>query len=167
MKNELLLFINLKNQLLLVININLFIIANICRYHTIWQSEFFIYTEWDEETATSYLFKFFLNFIEWKQKMSEIKSNFRTSLDFFELATFGVNYGLQTLNGTVTRYPKVALRYFIPMEAKRFLEVNDTVVFFSANLAFQNTSGTIVQSIGIRRFWWPLCGGNEATNLIF
>ena len=93
----------------------------------------------------------------------EIKSNFRISLDLFELATFGTNYGLQTVNETVTRCPKVALRYFVPLAAKRFLEVIDTLVFFSANLAFQNTPGTIVQRI----FWWPLCVGNEARNLIF
>ena len=69
--------------------------------------------------------------------MSEIKSKFRISLDLFELATFGTNYGLQTVNETVTRCPKVALRYFVPLAAKRFLEVIDTLIFFSANLAFQ------------------------------
>ena len=78
------------------------------------------------------------------------KSNFRISLDLFELATFGTNYGLQMVNETVTRCPKVALRYFVPLAAKRFLEVIDTLVFFSAHLAFQNTQGTIVQQIGIR-----------------
>ena len=85
--------------------------------------------------------------------MLEIKSNFRISLDLFELATFGMNYGLQTVNETVTRCPKVALRYFVPLSGKRFLEVIDTLVFFSAKFAVQNTSGTIVQRIGIRRFW--------------
>ena len=62
--------------------------------------------------------------------MSEIKSIFRISLDLFELATFGRNYGLQTVNKTVTRCPKVALRNFIPLAAKRFLEVIDTLVSF-------------------------------------
>ena len=108
-----------------------------------------------------------LNFIEWKQKMSEIQSNFRISLNFFELATFGTNYGLQTVNETFAPCPKVALRYFVTLVPKRFLEVIDTLVFFSASLAFRNAPGTIVQRIGIRRFWRPLCGGNEARNLIF
>ena len=111
-------------------------------------------------------FNFFFHFIEWPQKMSEIKSNFRISLELFELATFDTNYGLQTVNETGTRCPKVALRCFVPLAAKPFLEVIDTLVFFSANLAFQNTPGTIVQRIGIRRFLWPLCGWNEARNLI-
>ena len=47
--------------------------------------------------------------------MSEIKLNFRISLDLFELATFGTNYGLQTVNETVTRCPQVVLRYFVPL----------------------------------------------------
>ena len=84
--------------------------------------------------------------------MLERISNFRISLDLFELATFHMNYGLQTANETVTRCPKVALRYFLPLVSKRFIEVIDTFVFFSGNLAFQNTLGTIVQRIGIRRF---------------
>ena len=87
--------------------------------------------------------------------MSERKSNFRISLDLFELATFGTNYGLQKVNETVTSCPKVAPRYFVSLAAKRFLEVIDTLVFFSASLAFQNTPSTIVQRIGIREFWWP------------
>ena len=95
--------------------------------------------------------------------MSEIASNFRISLDLFELVTFGTNYGLQAANETVTRCPKVALRYFGPFPAKRLLEVIDTLVFFNANLAFQNTPDAMVQRICIRRFWWPLCAGNEAT----
>ena len=67
--------------------------------------------------------------------MPEIKSNFRISLDLFELATFGTNYGLQSVNETVTRWPKVALRYFVPLAAKRFLEVIATLVlFFGPNL---------------------------------
>ena len=94
--------------------------------------------------------------------MSKIKSNFRISLDLFELATFGTNYGLQTVNEIVTRCPKVPLWYFVPLAPKRFLEVINTFVFFSANLAFQNTAGIIVQAINIRRFWSLLCGINEA-----
>ena len=120
-----------------------------------------------QQCKTSELFNFSKNFIEWKQKMSEIKSNFRISLDLFELATFGTNYGLQTVNETVTDCPKVTLRYFIPLAAKRFLEVIGPFVFFSANLAFQNTPGIIVQRIGIRIFWWPLCSRNETRNRIF
>ena len=92
------------------------------------------------------------------QKLSEIKAHFKISFDFFELAIFDKNYGLQTANETVTRCPKVVLRYFVPFAAKRLLEVIDTLVYFSANLALQNIPGTIVQRIGIRRFWWPLCG---------
>ena len=99
--------------------------------------------------------------------MSQIKSIFRVNLDLFELANIGTNYGLQKVNETVMRCPKVALRYFVPLAAKRFLEVIDSLVFFSANLAFQNSPGTIVERIGIWRFWWPLCGGNQARNLIF
>ena len=71
-----------------------------------------------------------------KAKMSEIASNFRISLDLFELVTFGTNNGLH--NETVTRCSNVALRYFDPFPAKRLLEVIDTFVFFSANPAFQN-----------------------------
>ena len=56
-------------------------------------------------------------------KMSERTSNFRISLDLFELVTFGTNYGLQTANETVTRCPNVALRYFGPFPEKRLLEV--------------------------------------------
>ena len=67
-----------------------------------------------------------------KQKLLEIKSNFRISLDLFELTILGTNYGLQTANETVTCCPKVALRYFVPLAAKGFLEVIDTLVFFSA-----------------------------------
>ena len=99
--------------------------------------------------------------------MSEVIPHFSTNLDLFGLATFDMNYVLQTSNKTITRCPKVALRYFLPLAAKRFLEVIDTLVFFCANLAFQNTLGTIVLRIGIRRFWWPLCSGNEARNCIF
>lgn len=39
-----------------------------------------------------------------------------------------------------------------------------TLIFFRANLAFQNTSGTIVD---IRRFWCSLCVGNETSSLLF
>ena len=89
--------------------------------------------------------------------MSEIASKFRISLDLFELVTCGMNYGLETANETVARCPNVALRSFGPFPAKSLLEVI---------LAFQNTPDTIVQRIGIRRFWWPLSAGNEARNLI-
>ena len=54
----------------------------------------------------------------------------------FELATLGANYGLQTVNEIITLCPKVALRCFVALTAKRFLVVIDTLVFFSANLAF-------------------------------
>ena len=89
--------------------------------------------------------------------MSEIKSNFKNSLDLFELASFGTNYGRQTVNESVTRCPKVALRYLVLLTMKHLLEVIDTLVFFSAKLAFRK----------MQRFWWALCGGNEARNLIF
>ena len=64
--------------------------------------------------------------------MSEIKAHFRVSLDFFELASFGTNYGLQTANETVTRCTKVALRHFVPFAVKRI----DALVLSCANLAF-------------------------------
>ena len=79
--------------------------------------------------------------------MSELISHFRISSDLFDLANFGTNNGLQTANATVTRCPKVALRYFVPLAAKRFLELIDTLVFFSGNLACQNTTGTIQGAI--------------------
>ena len=85
--------------------------------------------------------------------MSEIASNFRISLDLFELVTFGTNYGLQTANETVTRCPNVALRYFGKFPTKRLIVLIDTLVFVSANLAFQNSPETIVQRIGVRRHW--------------
>ena len=75
--------------------------------------------------------------------MSEIKSNFRISLDLFELVFFVLNFGLETANKSVTRSPKMALRYFVPLAAKRFLELIDTLVFSSANLALQNITGTL------------------------
>ena len=95
--------------------------------------------------------------------MSEIKSNFRISLDLFELTIFGTNYGIQTVNESSRRCPKVALRYFVPLAAKRFLELFDTVVFFSAKLAFQNSPGTQYCN-GLAS--GQLCGGNEASHLI-
>ena len=69
-------------------------------------------------------------------------------LDFFELATFGTNYGLQAVNETVTRCSKVVLQYFVPSAAKRFLEAIDTLVFFRAALAFQ---GPMIKRISIRK----------------
>ena len=74
--------------------------------------------------------------------MSELASKFRICLDLFELVTFDTNFGLQTANETVSRCPNVALRYFGEFPVKRLLEVIDTLVFFSANLAFQNTPDT-------------------------
>lgn len=68
--------------------------------------------------------------------MLEIASNFRINLDLFKNATFGGNYGLQTADEAVAGCPKVALRYFSLFKAKRFLEMVDTLVFFSANLTF-------------------------------
>ena len=92
-----------------------------------------------------------------KEKNVENKIKFQYQLRFVRIC-------LQTVNETVTICLKVALRYFVPLAAKRFLEVINTLAFFSNNLAFQNTSGTIVQRIGNRRFWWPLCGGNDFFN---
>ena len=74
--------------------------------------------------------------------MSEMASNFRISLDLFELVTVGINYGPQAANETLTLCPNVALPYFGLFPAKRLLELIDTLVFFSANLAFQNTPDT-------------------------
>ena len=84
--------------------------------------------------------------------MLEIISNFKNSLDLFELATFGT---------------KVALQYFGSFPTKRRLEVIDILVFFSENLTLQYALGTKVQRIEIRRFWQPLCGRNKARNLFF
>ena len=56
-------------------------------------------------------------------------SNFRISLDLFELANFSTNNDLQTADKAITS-TKVALRYFGPFPAKRRLEVIDTLVFF-------------------------------------
>ena len=54
---------------------------------------------------------FFFNFIVQKPKMLEITSNCKISLDFFELATFGTNYGLRTAYKVIIGCMKVALRY--------------------------------------------------------
>ena len=78
------------------------------------------------------------NFIVKKQKILKITSSFRISLDLFELATFGRNYGLQTANKATTGCTKVALRYFGQLPAKRHLKMIDTLVFFSENLILQN-----------------------------
>ena len=85
--------------------------------------------------------------------MSEIASNFKISLDLFELITFDTNDDLQTTNQTVTQCPNVALRILALSRRSACLLVIDTLVFFSANIAFQNTPDTIVQRIGSRRFW--------------
>ena len=63
--------------------------------------------------------------------MLEITSSFRISLDFFGLATFGANYGLQIANKAITGCTKVAVRYFGPFSAKLRLEMLNTLVFFS------------------------------------
>ena len=44
----------------------------------------------------------FFNFIVQKQKILEITLNFRMSLNLFEFATFGTNYGLQTAGKAIT-----------------------------------------------------------------
>ena len=110
---------------------------------------------------------FFFNFIVQKQKMLKIKSNFRISLDLFQLATFGTNYGPQTADKAVTGSTKVALRYLGPFPAKRRLEMIDSLLYFSEHLTLQNIPGVKVQQIEIRIYWWPLCRRNEARNLLF
>ena len=60
--------------------------------------------------------------------MLEIATNFRISLDLFELATVGMNYGLQTAGKTITSCTKVTLLYFIPFQATRRLEMVDTLM---------------------------------------
>ena len=120
-----------------------------------------------QQSKTAQLFNFFKILFNESKKCRK-KSYFRISLDLFQLVTFGTNYGLQTVNEIRHTLPEIgSAGYFVPLAAKRFLELIDSLVFFSANLAFQNTLGTIVQRIGIRRFWRPLCGGNEAKNLCF
>ena len=76
--------------------------------------------------------------------MWEITSNFRISLDLFELATFGTNYGLQTADKAIIGCTKVALRYFEPFPAKRRLQMIGTLVFFCENLTLQNAQGAKV-----------------------
>ena len=62
---------------------------------------------------------------------------------------------------------KVALRYHRQWaKVKRYLEMIDTLVFFSENLTLQNASDAKVQQIEIWRFWWPLCGRNKAGNIL-
>ena len=87
-----------------------------------------------QQSKALYLRKFFLNFIVQKQKTLEITSNFRISLDFSELAAFGTNYGLQTVDRAITGCTKVALRYFGLFPAKRCLVIIHTLVFFSENV---------------------------------
>ena len=94
--------------------------------------------------------------------MLEITSDFRIRLDLLELANFGMNHGLQTVDKATKGCTKVALQYFSPFPAKRSFEMIDTVVFFSENLTLQNASGAKVQRIENRRNWWPLCCGSEA-----
>ena len=109
---------------------------------------------------------FFFNFVVQKQKILEITTNFKISIELFELATFGTNYGLQTADKAITGCMKVVLRYFGPFPAKSSLEMIDTLIFFSENFTFQNVSDAIVQRIEIRRFLWSLCNRNKATNLL-
>ena len=97
---------------------------------------------------------FFFNFIVQNRKMLEITSNFKITLDLFELATFGKNYGLQMADKTITGCTKLALRCFCPIPAKRRLEMIDTVVFFIENLSLQNVPSAKVQWIKIRKFWF-------------
>ena len=78
-------------------------------------------------------FLIFFNFIVQKQKILEKTSNFRISLDLFELATFGTNYGPQTADKAITGCKRVTLRYFGPFPAKRHFEMIDTLAFFSEN----------------------------------
>jgi hypothetical protein len=83
------------------------------------------------------------------------------------MATFGPNYGLETADESIASCPQVALRYFGPFPAKRCLEMIDTSVFFSTNLALQNDLERKVQRICIWRIWWPLYRGNDARNVFF
>ena len=99
--------------------------------------------------------------------MLEITSNFRISLDLFELAIFGTNYGLQTADKAITGCTKVALRYFGLFPLKHILQMIDTLVFHSEKPTLQNIPDVKVQPIEIRRFCWPLCGKNEPKNLLF
>ena len=79
--------------------------------------------------------------------MLKITSNFRISLDLFELATFGTNYGIQTADKDITGCTKVALRYFGPLLSKRHLGMIDTLKFSSVNIILQNAPGAEVQRI--------------------
>ena len=63
-----------------------------------------------QQSKSLYFFHFYFNLIVQKKKILEITSTFRISLDLFELATFGVNYGLQTAGKVITGRTKVALR---------------------------------------------------------
>ena len=60
----------------------------------------------------------------------EKTSNFRISLDLFELATIGTNFDLQTAGKALTGCTKMAPRYFGPFLAKRRLQMIGTLVFF-------------------------------------
>ena len=120
-----------------------------------------------QQSKALYLKKKFFNSVVQMQKMLAIPSNFRISLDLFELATFGTNYGLQTSDKAITGCTNVALRYIGPFPAESGLDMIDTLVFFSENFTLQNPSGPKVQRIESRRFWWPLCGRYEARTLIF
>ena len=95
----------------------------------------------------------------------EITSNFIIYLDFFELAEFGTNYGLQTADKAITGCTKVALRYFGPFPAERRLEMIDTLVFFCENITLQNTPDAIVHRDS--QILVALCGRNGVRNLLF
>ena len=85
--------------------------------------------------------------------MLEITSHFKISLDLFEMATFGTNYGLLTADKAIAGGTKVALPYFSPLQARCSLEIINTLIFFSEILAHQNTPGEKAQWSEIRRFW--------------
>lgn len=77
------------------------------------------------------------------------------------MATFGINYGLQTVSEGVARCPKVGLWYFGPFPANRLLELVDTLVFFSDNLTLQNTLGRKFQRFFIWNIWSRLYAKNQ------
>ena len=99
-----------------------------------------------QQSKALYLNNFFktINFILQKQKMLEITSNIKISLDLFELATFGTNYGLETAGKTITGCMKVSLQYFSPLTAKHSLKMICTLVSFSDNLTLHNAPGAKV-----------------------
>ena len=87
-----------------------------------------------QQSKAVYFLISILNFIVQKTKLLKITSNFRISLDLFELVNFVMNYSLQMIDKTITGYTKVALRHFVPFPAKRHLEMIDTLVFLVRTL---------------------------------